>query len=143
MSLPSIIFYHIDTNMGKDGAACVKWALKKWDKWLAGRVKFDSRPKELADWKFEMRHHPNYPDKIAKCIHTGHFEADLIFDPREPWARTTWQRAIGKGDCLQTYITHEMGHALGINHSDDPDSVMFHQPKYAWIDRETLNSIPA
>ena len=138
---PRIITYHIDPSLGKDGAKCVQWALGKWTSWLAGEIKFEPRPKDQADWRFEMRHHPNWPDKIAKCIHTSPGKADIIFDPREPWAMTRFQRAFGKGDCLRTYAVHEGGHALGIHHSEDSDSVMFHQPRYVWIDRQTLNSI--
>lgn len=135
------IFYHIDPSLGKDGAACVKWGLAKWEKALKGQIKFDSRPKEQANWKFELRSHPDWPGKIAKCIHTGVWQADLIFDPREPWAKTFWQRAFGKGDCLRTYAAHEIGHALGLDHSDDPDSIMFHQPVFASIDKETLAAV--
>lgn len=136
-----LITYHIDPALGKDGAACVKWALSRWAKWLRGRVIFDSRPKDQADWRFEMHHHPNWPGKIARCIPTGPGQFDIIFDPREPWATTFWQRAFGKGDCLRTYAAHEAGHALGLDHSEDPDSIMFHQPKYTRIDAATVAGV--
>ena len=141
MPHPKVIFYHIDPSLGKDGEACVKWALAKWTKLLRGRVAFNPLPFGIANWNFGLREHPNWPIKTAKCIHTGFWRADIIFDPREPWAKTFWQRAFGDGDCLRTYATHEIGHALGADHSDNPDSIMFHEPKYINATKEDLASI--
>ncbi|MGQ9916696.1 MAG: matrixin family metalloprotease [Bryobacteraceae bacterium] len=66
---------------------------------------FDGRGGVLA--------HTFYPPPNAETI-----AGDMHLDMDEPWR-------IGADVDLFTVVLHELGHALGLGHNDDPDSVMY------------------
>lgn len=45
---------------------------------------------------------------------------DAHFDLAEPWVRVG-----GQGYALRSTLTHELGHSLGLDHTEDPTSIMF------------------
>jgi len=117
---------------------CVKWAVHEWRKALKGAIEFTEDYR--ADWQFSFSQHPNFPDKIARCDHISDTVKGITFDPRERWATNWFWRALGRS-CLRTYALHEIGHALGLGHSEDPSNFMHPLPGSSRIDPESVKQI--
>lgn len=134
MKRPRTIFYRIQRhNMTAAQVACVEWAIREWKAAMHGWLAI-SEDHAFADWQFSFSHHPNYPAKIARCDHISDTVKGITFDPRERWAVTGWARFWGTGPCLRTYALHGIGHALGLHHSQNVNSLMHPKPVNARID---------
>lgn len=137
MKSPRILFYRLDLrHLPKGADACARQALKRWEKALGGGLRF-VEDVDLADWHFMAGEHPSFPEKVARCIHVTTAMKSLVFDPREKWRVTWWQRWTGHAadSDLLVLMVHEIGHALGIDkHSAHADSVMHSNPFTTWID---------
>lgn len=137
MSCKRLIRYRIE-NMTPVQEECVKWAVHEWRKELKGAIEFTEDYR--ADWQFSFSQHPNFPDKIARCDHISDTVKGITFDPRERWATGWFWRALGRS-CLRTYALHEIGHALGLGHSEDPSNFMHPLPGSSRIDPESVKQI--
>jgi len=137
MSCKRLIRYRIE-NMTPVQEECVKWAVHEWRKDLKGAIEFTEDYR--ADWQFSFSQHPNFPDKIARCDHISDTVKGITFDPRERWATNWFWRALGRS-CLRTYALHEIGHALGLKHSEDPSNFMHPLPGSSRIDPESVKQI--
>ena len=137
MSCKRLIRYRIE-NMTPVQEECVKWAVHEWRKDLKGAIEFTEDYR--ADWQFSFSQHPNFPDKIARCDHISDTVKGITFDPRERWATNWFWRALGRS-CLRTYALHEIGHALGLGHSEDPSNFMHPRPGSSRIDPESVKQI--
>jgi hypothetical protein len=137
MSCKRLIRYRIE-NMTPVQEECVKWAVHEWRKDLKGAIEFTEDYR--ADWQFSFSQHPNFPDKIARCDHISDTVKGITFDPRERWATNWFWRALGRS-CLRTYALHEIGHALGLGHSEDPSNFMHPLPGSSRIDPESVKQI--
>ncbi len=137
MSCKRLIRYRIE-NMTPVQEECVKWAVHEWRKDLKGVIEFTEDYR--ADWQFSFSQHPNFPDKIARCDHISDTVKGITFDPRERWATNWFWRALGRS-CLRTYALHEIGHALGLGHSEDPSNFMHPLPGSSRLDPESVKQI--
>jgi len=137
MSCKRLIRYRIE-NMTPVQEECVKWAVHEWRKDLKGAIEFTEDYR--ADWQFSFSQHPNFPDKIARCDHISDTVKGITFDPRERWATGWFWRALGRS-CLRAYALHEIGHALGLGHSEDPSNFMHPLPGSSRIDPESVKQI--
>jgi hypothetical protein len=72
---------------------------------------------------------------------TGHIlGADMLFNGgKDPFTRCDEDAcAGGQGTDLPNVVTHEAGHFLGLAHSDDPESTMWHDAKADDTDKRSL-----
>ncbi|MCC7236566.1 MAG: matrixin family metalloprotease [Bryobacterales bacterium] len=83
---------------------------------------FDGRGRTLAHTFFPA---PPNPEPVA---------GDLHFDDDEPWK-------VGANTDLFSVALHELGHALGLGHSDDPANVMY--PYYRLLTELSAGDIAA
>jgi len=64
-----------------------------------------------------------FPEDFAPGIHS--ILGDIHIDSQEPWCDILGQTCPLNSFDIATVLVHEFGHALGLGHSDDPDSVMW------------------
>jgi hypothetical protein len=84
---------------------------------------FDGSGRTLAHTFFPM---PPNPEPVA---------GDLHLDDAEPWQ-------IGTGIDLFSVTLHELGHALGLGHSDNPSAVMYpYYRRVSQLSTDDINSI--
>lgn len=135
MTTPRAIFYRLDLGHLPAGAdACARQALKHWEKTMKGALRF-VEDEDLADWHFQFAEVETFPKHSAWCYATDATRRLILFDPRETWKITLWQRMFGrKGWDLRAIAMHEIGHAFGLRHSVDPSSIMHPKTKTVKID---------
>jgi hypothetical protein len=131
-----VVHYRIE-SMSRDAESCILWALAEWERELKGRVKF-IRNLAGAQWQFQFSEQPEWPVKIAKCLHVTDTDKTITFDPRQKWAVTKWQRIFGSGSDMRKLALHEIGHALGLRHNGNVNSIMHPTPANARIDAYSL-----
>lgn len=125
-------------------AACVRKAMDRTQAAAGGQVTFEEAPQAPSS-KLQASPHVNIGfellsgarqsgSKMTATRPDGAQVHSIAFDTRWKWAVTAWQRAIrgltGR-QCLLTVAMHELGHLLGLEHSDDEWSVMHTPPLQA------------
>lgn len=106
---------------------CFLQAMEFWSR-FDPRLVFVEFEKSRPNLTFIWEPHPKHPDKVARCINSGKNHWFLAFDPRNKWAAGPIKRLLAIGDCLRLIAAHEIGHALGLVHSDSTDSLMYPNP---------------
>ncbi|KAL3268417.1 hypothetical protein HHI36_007530 [Cryptolaemus montrouzieri] len=61
---------------------------------------------------------------------------DIHFDDDEEWVDSTLNELLDSGTDFYTVALHELGHSLGLGHSNDPNAIMF--PYYKGDDESSL-----
>lgn len=135
MKTTHTVLYHIQRGHLPPGAeACLMWGIRAWEKALGGRVKF-VEDRAFADWHYQFAEVETFPKHSAWCYATDATRRLILFDPRETWKITLWQRMFGrKGWDLRAIAMHEIGHAFGLRHSVAPSSIMHPKTKTVKID---------
>lgn len=109
---------------------CFAQALAWWTRQTGIQfVEAKDQPNIIVSWQ----EHPLYPEKIAKCEYrlcstTSTSTYYITFDPRTRWTASMLGRFFGTGEDLRLIAAHEVGHALGLGHSEDTDCLMFPNP---------------
>jgi hypothetical protein len=95
-------------------------AAETWEEALGQTAFIFGRPGEVGDVHVTVEAAPEgHPRWVASTLSTC--------DGSSPTHAVRWHRWEG-GIELYVYAAHELGHALGLNHSTSPKSLMYHEP---------------
>jgi predicted Zn-dependent protease len=125
-------------------------AVKVWNKALAGRAEFIIGERErITDitivWGITDRSTSH--DRVAQAtrIPRANFSPIqwyIILDTRVKWSISGWQRFWGTGEeNALSAVIHELGHTLGLPHSDVEHHVMHHSLGTTYISKEEAEFI--
>jgi hypothetical protein len=136
--MPVFTFKINQRGLTKGSDKCILWALTKWSKETNNYIRFYRLPE---NGKANICFGAGKPPDKSQAFHydLGNGVHSIIFDPSLSWATTGWHRFIRRLPDMERMALHEIGHALGIiDHSDDPDSIMYFKPTTKKIDKESV-----
>lgn len=124
-------------------AACIARALRATEKAAHGQVLFSESLQAPSSKLQASSHHVNIGfeqlagarqsgSKMTVTRPDGSQVHSIAFDTRWRWAATWVQRllmGVTGRQCMLSTAMHELGHLLGLDHSDDEWSCMFEHPR--------------
>jgi predicted Zn-dependent protease len=127
-------------------------AVKDWNKALAGRAEFIISPsvwigrRDDITIDYGLVDRSNQPDRVAQAewrkVPHGTYQWSILLDTRVKWAVTGWQRFWGLGqENALSAVLHDLGHTLGVPHSDVNHHVMHHSLGTTYISKEEAEHI--
>lgn len=136
-SMPSYMSYHGLRDAIASGLSYV-------NRVTSDRVKFRQVPYSLQNGSHVV--HFGFEDYGPEDDSVGNWELNngrhsVSFNTRYKW-RTHWlQMLLGRNYSIRDTTIHEVGHLLGLPHSDDYGSVMHSEPKYNTFTSNDLASM--
>ncbi|NBW10996.1 MAG: hypothetical protein EBR82_23495 [Caulobacteraceae bacterium] len=114
--------------------AVLRGVLTQFERACAVRFTRDAyQPERHLTFEFDMvfQDHHATGMTLAECTHGTGGCAQIVFRDDVRWTTGGWLTRLftpGAWD-LRTFALHEVGHALGLRHVDEWDSVMVHNPE--------------
>ena len=134
-SSPPLPIYRIqiDPHFSEDQVARIYGAVEVWQEVLQEVIVLQPISFPVQSEEEEYGWIKIYPNDIPDCPGCQAFTNWSYTDARTESAIIR-MRPDFTGDYFSTLILHELGHALGLNHSDpETHSIMYHDPKHAEI----------
>lgn len=133
---------------GSEEETAVKEAIKLWDD-AAPRVSFFKlcfNPIIVFKWAVNEHGDGSPFDGTGKTLAHAFFpnDGDVHFDDAETWTTSTRASAEQPID-LVTVAAHELGHSLGLDHSSDPNALMypFYTGSHRYLGEDDLAGLDA